>query len=190
MRTRTARGKYSREKIELRKLRQSERQAHIDALHAGEVSEELPSPLFPSVFKEIEESYWTILKSVPDPRSSYNTVYPLHLILHRVISGFIGGTIHIGVLFPKKRIEVEAGKRKLGALPTRGAVYKLLRRIDWMEAHALLSPLWERLGYTPDLLVRRRFRSPKEILEEFREEPIEEKSTEKEQKKNSITNSL
>jgi hypothetical protein len=97
-------------------------------------------------------------------------VYPLHLILHRIISGFIEGNKYIGVLFPKKRINVEEGKKKLGALPTRKAVYKLLRRINWDEANEILAPLWDRLGNTPDLIVRRKFRNPREILDEFRED--------------------
>jgi len=83
---------------------------------------------------------------------------------------FTDGNKYIGVLFPKKRINVEAGKKKLGALPTRKAVYKLLRKIDWDAANKILSPLWDRLGYTPDLVVRRAFRNPREVLEEFREE--------------------
>ncbi|MGD9505046.1 MAG: hypothetical protein AB7W37_09035, partial [Syntrophobacteraceae bacterium] len=108
--------------------------------------------------------------SVPDPRRADIRVYPLHMILHRIIRGFIGGAKFIGVLLPKKRMNVEPGKKKLGALPTRKAVYSVLRRIDWTEANEVLAPLWERLGYTPDLIVRRKTRNPREILEEFREE--------------------
>jgi hypothetical protein len=33
-----------------------------------------------------------------------------------------------------------------------------------------LAPLWDRLGFTPDLVVRRKFRNPKEVLDEFRDE--------------------
>jgi hypothetical protein len=77
------------------------------------------------------------------------------------------------VLFPTKRIVIETGKKKLGALPTRKAVYKLLRRIDWLNANKILAPLWDRLGHTPTLVVRREFRNPREILDEFREEQKE-----------------
>ncbi len=47
-----------------------------------------------------------------------------------------------GVLFPKRRTNVEPGKRKLGALPTRKAVYTLLRRIDWERANKALDRAW------------------------------------------------
>jgi hypothetical protein len=164
------RKKYTGEKARHRKNRQAERQKHIHALKENEAIEELPEVLLPDIFLEIQETYWDSLKSVPDPRSSGKLVYPLHLILHRIISGFIDGNKYIGVLFPTKRIHVEAGKKKLGALPTRKAVYNLLRKIDWMKANEILAPLWDRLGHTPDLVVRRVFRNPREILDEFREE--------------------
>jgi hypothetical protein len=164
------RKKYTGEKAKHRKDRQAERQKHIHALKGNEIIEELPEVLLPDIFLEIQETYWDSLKSVPDPRSSGKRVYPLHLILHRIISGFIDGNKYIGVLFPTKRIHVEAGKKKLGALPTRKAVYNLLRKIDWGKANEILASLWDRLGYTPDLVVRRAFRNPREILEEFREE--------------------
>ena len=45
--------------------------------------------------------------------------------------------------------------RQLGALPTRAAVYTLLRGIDWGEANVVLAPLWDLLGYVPDLVVQR-----------------------------------
>jgi len=166
----TPRGKYTGEKIKFRKARHAERQKQIQSILDGNAVEELPEPLFPKQFEDIQETYWKLLKSVSDPRSLKNRVYPLHLILHRVISGFLGGTKYIGVLFPKKRLHIEADKRKLGSLPTRKSVYTLLRRINWAEANVVLSPLWERLGHTPDLIVRRTFRNPKEILDEFREE--------------------
>jgi hypothetical protein len=67
-------------------------------------------------------------------------------------------------------MNIETGKKKLGALPTRKAVYTLLRRIDWAKANEILAPLWDSLGYTPDLVVRREFRDPVEVLDEFREE--------------------
>ena len=166
----TTRGKYTGEKANARRIGQAARQAHIEALRKGEGVEELPEPLFPEVFEEIREIYWERLKSVPDPRSPTNRVYPLYPILHRIVAGFTGGNRYVGVLFPKKRRYAESGKRKLGALPTRKAVYTLLRRIDWAEANAILSPLWLRLGFAPDLVVRRKFRNPKAVLGEFREE--------------------
>ena len=162
--------KYTGEKARYRKDRHTERQKHIRAIRDNEAAEELPEILLPDIFSGIQEIYWKSLKSVPDPRSPGRRVYPLHLILHRVISGFIDGNKYIGVLFPTKRINTETGKKKLGALPTRKAVYTLLRRIDWTKADEVLAPLWECLGYTPDLIVRRKFRNPGEILHEFREE--------------------
>ena len=164
------RGKYTGEKAKTRKVKQVKRQKHIQAIHKGEIAEELPEALMPEVFLDIQDVYWKRLKSVPDPRDPKNRVYPLHLILHRIISGFIDGNKFIGVLFPKKRINVEVGKRKLGALPTRKAVYTLLRRIDWTIANMILAPLWDHLGFTPNLVVRRELRNPKEILDEFRDE--------------------
>lgn len=92
------------------------------------------------------------------------------MILHRIIFGFAEGNKYIGVLFPTMRINIEAGKKKLGALPTRKAVYKLLRRIDWAKTNQILAPLWDCLGHTPALVVRREFRNPREILDEFHEE--------------------
>lgn len=164
------RGKYTGEKAKARRKRQIKRQEHIQSIKNGEVKEELPETLIPEVFSDIKEIYWQCLKSVSDPRSSDKCIYPLHLILHRIISGFIGGNKYIGVLFPKKRIKAEAGKKKLGAFPTRKVVYGLLRRIDWIEANKTLAPLWEQLGYTPNLVVQRKFRDPKDVLSEFRSE--------------------
>lgn len=161
---------YTGKNAGYRRDRHEQRQKHIRAIRDNEVAEELPETLLPDVFSGIQEIYWKSLKSVPDPRSPGKRVYPLHLILHRVISGFTEGNKYIGVLFPKKRINIEAGRKKLGALPTRKAVYTLLRRIDWAKADKILAPLWERLGYTPELVVRREFRNPREILNEFREE--------------------
>ena len=165
-----ARGKYTGEKIKARKAKQENRQKHIQALYDGSIEEELPEPLLPEVFNGIEKLYWDRLKAVPDPRYPKNRVYPLFLILHRIIAGFIDGNRYIGVLFPKKRRYTESGKRKLGALPTRKTVYTLLRRIDWTTANQILAPLWDILGFTPDLIVRRKFRNPKEVLDEFRGE--------------------
>jgi len=163
------RKKYTGEKARHRKQRRAERGNHIRAIRDNKVEEDLPEPLLPDVFSDIRETYWDALKSVPDPRSPHHRVYPLHRILHRVVSGFVGGNRHIGVLFPKRRANAEPGKRKLGALPTRKAVYTLLRRIDWERANEALAPLWERLGYAPDLVVRRKPRDPKTIPGEFRE---------------------
>ena len=93
-----ARGKYTDEKAGHRKQRQAERRDHIRAIRDNRVEEVLPEPLLPDVFSEIRETCRDALKSVPDPRSPHNRVYPLRLILHRVVSGFVGGNRHIGVL--------------------------------------------------------------------------------------------
>jgi len=162
--------KYTGETARHRKDRQTARQRHILAIRDNEVAEELPEALLPDIFSGIREIYWESLRSVPDPRNPDKRVYPLHLILHRIISGFINGNRHIGVLFPKKRMIIEAGKKKLGALPTRKAVYTLLRRINRAKADEVPAPLWDRLGYAPDLIVRREFRNPGEIVSGFREE--------------------
>ncbi len=177
------RKKYTGEKARYRKERHAERQKHINALRENEVTEELPEILLPDIFLEIKETYWDSLKSVPDPRSPEKRVYPLHLILHRIISGFIEGNKYIGVLFPTKRICVEAGKKKLGALPTRKAVYNLLKKIDWEKSNGILAPLWKRLGHTPDMVVRRAFRNPREIPEEFREEQKQAETEKRELRK-------
>jgi hypothetical protein len=170
METKKKRGRYTGDKAKERRKRQLKRQQHIQSIKSGEVNEELPKALVPEVFNDIKGIYWESLKSVSDPRSPEKRIYPLYLILHRIISGFIEGNKYIGVLFPKKRIKVEVGKKKLGALPTRKVVYGLLRRIDWAEANETLAPLWEQMGFTPDLVVRRKFRNPKEVLYEFRNE--------------------
>ncbi len=175
------RGRYTGKKAKERRARQVKRQQHIQAIKSGTVNEELPEALVPEVFNDIKEIYWESLKSVQDPRSSEKRIYPLYLILHRIISGFVEGNKYIGVLFPKKRIQVEVGKKKLGALPTRKVVYRLLRRIDWAEANKTLAPLWEQIGFIPDLVVRRKFRNPKEILDEFQNE-IESAELEKRKK--------
>lgn len=158
-----------------RQEKHENRQSHIQGLLENRIAEELPDLLVPEVFKGIQDTYWDCLKSIPDPRNPEKRVYPLHLILHRVISGFIDGNKYIGVLFPTKRIQVEAGKKKLGSLPTRKAVYTLLRRIEWSKANEILAPLWDILGHTPNLVVRREFRNPKVILDEFREEQKQKK---------------
>ena len=167
---RTARGKYTGKKAEKRKTMHAARQKHIQSIHNGVVSEDIAEALVPEVFSDIQDVYWERLRSIPDPRNVDRRVYPLDLILHRIISGFIAGNKSIGVLFPKKRVTVEPGKKKLGALPTRKVAYGLLRRIDWADANQILSPLWDCLGYVPDLVVRRKFRDPKEIISEFRDE--------------------
>ncbi len=167
---RKKRGKYTGEKSKDRRKKQTQRQQHIQAIKGGAAIEELPEALVPEVFSDIKEIYWESLKSVPDPRNPAKRVYPLYLIFHRIISGFLEGNKYIGVLFPKKRIRVEAGKKKLGTLPTRKVVYGLLRKIDWSETNEVLAPLWKQLGFTPDLVVRRKFRNPRAVLDEFRSE--------------------
>jgi len=162
--------KYTGENAGHRRDRHEQRQKHIRAIRDNEAAEELPEILLPDVFSGIQEIYRKSLKSVPDPGSPGKRVYPIRLILHRVISGFTEGNKYIGVLFPKKRMNIEAGKKKSGALPTRKAVYKLLRRIDWSETNKIPAPLRERLGYTPDLTVQRKFGNPRVISDEFREE--------------------
>lgn len=162
--------KYTGEKAKHRKERQAKRQRHIQALRDHDVSEELPEILLPEIFLDLSATYWDCLKTVPDPRSPDKRVYPLYLILHRVIAGFLAGNQYIGVLFPTKRHHIEPGRKKLGELPTRKTVYTLLRRIDWARTNAVLAPLWDRLGYTPDLVVRREFRNSRQVLDEFREE--------------------
>lgn len=163
---RQTRGKYTGEKIKARKERQSLRSRHIEAIQNNEIEEEIPEPLFPKVFQDIQATYWEVLKHIPDPRDPKRRVYPLYLILHRIIAGFIGGNKYIGVLFPKKRATVVPGKTQLGALPTRKTVYELLRQIDWTSANETLSPLWEKLGHTPNLIVRRNPKNPKIIQQE------------------------
>lgn len=164
------RKKYTGEQARRREDRRSARRKHISAIETNEVTEELPEIPKPDIFSEIRETYRNSLKSVPDPRSPDNRVYPLRQIPHRIISGFVEGNKYIGVLFPKKRTNIEAGRKNPGALPTRKAVYTLPRRIDWSVANKVLAPLWERLGYAPDMIVRREFRNPREMVSEFREE--------------------
>jgi hypothetical protein len=164
------RSKYTGEKAKHRKERQVARQGHIQALNDHEIIEALPEVLVPDVFSGIQETYWNCLRSVRDPRNPSQMVYPLYLILHRIISGFLSGNRYIGVLFPAKHRHVEAGKKKLGALPTRKVVYQVLQRIDWAEANDRLSPLWDCLGHTPDLVVRRKFRDTQSIRAQFRDE--------------------
>jgi hypothetical protein len=160
-----------------KRLKQFElRLAHKDSIRDGSLSEALPESLAPDLFSDIEEIYWKCLQSVKDPRAASLRIYPLDLILHRIISGLIDGTQYIGILFPKKQRETRTDiKRQLGLLPTRPAVYALLRRIDWDLANVELSPLWKRLGYTPELVVTRKLRDPKVILKEFEKKQKDEK---------------
>ena len=88
---RKAGGKHTREKIKARKTRQARRQAHIQAIENGAFIEDLPETIFPEIFKDIQETYRKVLKQVPDPRDKTKNVYPLHLILHRIIAGFLSG---------------------------------------------------------------------------------------------------
>jgi len=164
-----------------RRGRKAAREAYKEAILSGTLIEEKPQPLVPELFRDIQEIYWECLKAVEDPRDQRRTIYPLHLILHRIISGFIEGTRHVGILFPAKHyhteVEKTAKKRKFGSHPTQQAVYTILRTINWSQANAALSPLWDRLGYAPNLVVRRKLRDPKEILEEFdKQEKAKEKS--------------
>ena len=127
---RKPRGKYTREKIKEREEKQKKRRICIKAIEDGEVAEEFPVPLLPEIFKDIEDRYWEVLKQAPDPGDSSKKAYPLYLIPHRIISAFLSGTQNIDLLFPVKRKPGEKGKRKLGALPARRAVYTLLRSIN------------------------------------------------------------
>lgn len=158
-----------------RRERSDLRMIHKKTLQDGSFEEVLPSPLAPELFSDLSEIYWSCLKGVSDPRKESLRIYPLYLILHRIISGLVSGTRYIGVLFPKKQSQRDAEvTRQLGALPTRSTVYALLRRIDWDEANVVLAPLWERLGYVPDLVVQRKLRDPQIILAEFRQEQEEQ----------------
>lgn len=157
--------KQTGEVAKCRKAAKAKRESHKQAILTGTVRD-ASEPLIPEIFNEIKELYWECLKSVPDPRRSGQTIYPLYLILHRIISGFLGGTHYIGVLFPKSH--TAGSDRTLGALPTRPVVYKLLRRIDWYEVNRLFSPLWEYLGYSPDLIIRNDLKDPREIIEVFK----------------------
>lgn len=156
-----------------RRERSAQRQAHRVGLAAGTIAADVPEPLVPEQFQAITTTYWQCLKAVPDPRAAGQVVYPLYLILHRIIVGFLSGVRHIGVLFPRQHRVTgppRRGKRRnwrLSAQPTQTAVYELLRRIDWGAAQEALAPLWERLGYTPEWVMRRRRRDPQEILEAF-----------------------
>jgi hypothetical protein len=159
-----------------RRERKARREAHKEALVAGTVSSELPAPLVPELFQDIQMTYWPWLKAVPDPRVPATRIDPLYLILHRIITGFVGGGRFIGIVFPKTHHRSQrrpaAASRTLGALPTRPAVYARFRRIDWQAAHAALAPLWERLGSTPQFLIRGPLRDPQEILAAFRQEQV------------------
>lgn len=162
--------KYTGETAEHRKDRQTARQRHTPAIRDNEAAEELPEALLPDIFSGSRGIYRESLKSVPDPGNPDKCVYPLHLILHRIIPGFINGNRHIGVLFPGKRMSIGAGKKKSGALLTRKAVHTLPRRISRAEAYEVPAPLRDRPGYAPDLIVRRGFRNPDKIVSGFREE--------------------
>jgi hypothetical protein len=172
--------KQTGEAIKKRKKNKRRRDIHKKAVMTGSVQEEIQA-LVPEIFDDIRETYWKCLKSVPDPRNESKTVYPLYLILHRVISGFLQGNRYIGILFPikhgKQGRESEGGN-KLGALPTRSTVYGILRHINWSVANAKLAPLWQQLGYEPDLTLKREINDPVEIITDFKEH---KKQEEKEQ---------
>ena len=109
--------KYTGGQAGHRRDRHEQRQKHIMAIQNNGAAEELPEALFPDIFSGIQEIYRKSLKSVPDPRSPGRCVYPLCLILRRIISGFTEGNKYIGVLFPGKRMNIGAGRKKPGALP-------------------------------------------------------------------------
>jgi len=153
-----------------RRERAVQRQTHKEAIVAGTIAADLPEPLVPELFQDIQATYWACLKAVPDPRASGNTIYPLYLILHRILSGVLGGARGVGVLFPKQHRGSPATERRgwtLSRLPTLPAVYDVLRRIDWAAAQVALAPLWERLGFAPDWIMRRCLQDPKDLLEAF-----------------------
>src|SRR5712692_3660186 len=137
-----------------RRERSAQRQAHTAGLAAGTVPADVPEPLVPEQFQAMATTYGQCLKAVPDPRAAGQVVYPLYLILHRIIVGFLSGVRHMGVLFPRQHRTTgppARGKRRNGRLrapPTQTAVYELLRRIDWGAAQGALAPVWQRLGYT------------------------------------------
>lgn len=168
--------KQTGEVIKKRKKNQERRKHHKEAIIKRSVEEEVEA-LVPEVFEDIRNTYRECLKSVPDPRCESKTVYPLNLILHRVISGFLKGSRYIGILFPikhgKESRESEGGN-KFGALPTRNAVYKILKRINWQVANVKLAPLWERLGYEPDLTQKRDINDPVAIINKFKVQKKEE----------------
>jgi hypothetical protein len=163
--------KQTGETVKKRKQNKQRRDIHKKSVMTGSVKEETQA-LIPEIFDDIRETYWKCLKSVPDPRDESKTIYPLYLILHRVISGFVQGRQHIGILFPikhgKQGRETEGGN-KLGALPTRSTVYGILRHINWSVANAELAPLWQCLGYEPDLTLKREINDPVEIITDFKE---------------------
>ena len=133
--------KYTGEVTSARLKRSQARISQKEAIAEDWFDENLPAPLVPPLFREREAAYWSCLRRVEDPRKAEQRVYPLELILHRINSGFIEGTRSIGVLFPKQqRMNQEGVKRQLGALPTRPAVYRLLRRINWDQANVILAP--------------------------------------------------
>lgn len=62
---RRARGKYTRKKINARKARQVECQAHIKIIKGDTVAENFPEPIFPEILKDIQETRWKVLKQGP-----------------------------------------------------------------------------------------------------------------------------
>ena len=93
-----------------RKLQSKRRREHKQQLESGEISSDLPEVLIPEIFLNLQKTYWDCLKLVEDPRESTKVVYPLHRILHRVLSGLMGGSSSVGVLFPN--IQEKVGKKK------------------------------------------------------------------------------
>ncbi len=158
--------KYTGEATKKKREGQQRREAHKKAIIKGEIND-LPEQLTPKEFETIREIYWECLKAVEDPRQQSKVVYPLWLILHRIISGLLGGAQHITPLFPAKHRGGKSPRHTLGDLPTQPAVNNLLRRIDWQAAQVVLAPLWDHLGFEQSLIIRKQMREPNEIIEEF-----------------------
>ena len=170
---------YTGEVSKQRKEGKKRREEQKSAIKEGRVQEEAGERLPPKEFEQIQSLYWSSLKAVPDPRNPLLVIYPLWLILHRIISGFLSGTTTVFHLFPTTHKGGTIKNQRLGALPTAQAVYNLLNRIDWEEANIALAPLWEHLGFQSSLLIRQHLREPKEILEEVKKKEEERKKKEK-----------
>lgn len=166
---------YTGEASAKREEGKERRQGHKLAIEEGRLQEESGERLPPKEFEQIQETYWSCLKAVPDPRSTPLIVYPLWLILHRIINNLLSGATSICPLFPRTHKGGTIKEQRLGGLPTVQAVYNLLARIDWGAASIALAPLWEHLGFQTSLLLRRQMREPEEILKEFEERQQERK---------------
>ncbi len=165
--------KYTGEESTRRKEARARRKEEKKSIEQGR-QEELGELLPPKEFEKIQEAYWSCLRAVPDPRKESMVVYPLWLILHRIIHGFLTGSSSISPLFPKKHQGGSLEHQRLGGLPTVPAVHTLLRRVDWQAANQILSLLWEHLGYEKSIVIRRELREPEEILAEFEQAQAEQ----------------